>query len=53
MLCTSGEKELEKIKEIDLILGNNEKGEIVEHVEDYIKIKKNKHRRCNATKRIC
>ena len=30
-------KELEKIKEIDLILGNNEKGEIVEHVEDYIK----------------
>lgn len=46
-------KELEKIKEIDLILGNNEKGEIVEHVEDYIKIKKNKHRRCNATKRIC
>ena len=29
--------ELEKIKEIDLILGNNEKNDIVEHVEEYIK----------------
>ena len=34
-------EELEKIKEIDLILGNNEKGEIVEHVEDYIKNQEN------------
>lgn len=30
-------KELEEIEEIDLVLGNNEKKEIVEHVEKYIK----------------
>ena len=30
-------KELEKIEEINLVLGNNEKKEIVEHVEKYIK----------------
>ncbi len=30
-------KELEDIEEIDLVLGNNEKKEIVEHVEKYIK----------------
>lgn len=29
-------KELEKIKEIDLILGNNEKNNIVNYVEEYI-----------------
>ena len=31
-----GEEELKKIDEIDLILGNNEKKDIVEHVEKYI-----------------
>ncbi len=31
-----GKKELEKIPEIDLILGNNEKIDIVEYVESYI-----------------
>lgn len=30
-----GKKELEKIEEIDLILGNNEKNNIVEYVEKY------------------
>ena len=30
-------EELEKIEEINLVLGNNEKKEIVEHVEKYIK----------------
>lgn len=30
-----GKKELEQIEEIDLILGNNEKNNIVEYVEDY------------------
>ena len=33
------EEELEKIKEIDLILGNNEKKDIVSHVEKYIENK--------------
>ncbi len=32
-----GKEELKKISEIDLILGNNEKNEIVEVVENYIK----------------
>ena len=31
------EKDLEKIEEIDLILGNNEKNQIVEYVENYMK----------------
>lgn len=31
-----GKAELEKIKEIDLILGNNEKKDIVEYVEEYM-----------------
>ena len=31
------EKDLEKIEEIDLILGNNEKKQIVEYVENYMK----------------
>ena len=31
------EEDLEKIEEIDLILGNNEKKQIVEYVENYIK----------------
>ena len=30
-------EELEKIEEINLVLGNNEKKDIVEHVEKYIK----------------
>ncbi len=30
-----GKEELEKIEEIDLILGNNEKNEIIKYVEDY------------------
>ena len=32
-------EELEKIEEINLVLGNNEKKEIVEHIEKYIKSK--------------
>ncbi len=32
-----GKEELEKIKEIDLILGNNEKNDIVKYVEEYQK----------------
>lgn len=32
-----GKEELEKIPEIDLILGNNEKANIVKHIEQYIK----------------
>ena len=32
-------EELEKIKEIDLVLGNNEKKDIVQHVENYLKSK--------------
>ncbi len=32
-------EELEQMKEIDLVLGNNEKKEIVKYVEDYIKEK--------------
>ena len=31
------QKELEKMPEIDLVLGNNEKKDIVKHVEEYIK----------------
>ena len=30
-------EELEKIDEIDIVLGNNEKTEIVKHIEEYIK----------------
>ena len=33
-------KEVEKIKEVDLILGNNEKKNIVEYVEEYEKNRK-------------
>lgn len=33
-------EELEKIPEIDLVLGNNEKVEIVKHIEQYIKEKR-------------
>ena len=32
-----GKKELEKIKDIDIILGNNEKNNIVEYIENYNK----------------
>ena len=32
-------EELEKVEEINLVLGNNEKKEIVEHIEKYIKSK--------------
>ena len=35
------EKELEKLKEIDLILGTNEKNKIVEYVNEYIEERKN------------
>ena len=37
-----GKEELKKIEEIDLILGNNEKNEIVEVIENYIKQQGNK-----------
>lgn len=42
MLCTGAKDELEKIPEIDIILGINEKNNIVEIVESYIK-KRNKN----------
>ena len=35
----TGKKELEEINEIDIILGNNEKNDIVEYIENYIKEK--------------
>ena len=35
-------EELEKIEEINLVLGNNEKKDIVEHIEKYIKSKNTK-----------
>ncbi len=35
-------EELEKIDEIDIVLGNNEKTEIVKHIEEYIKKSKKK-----------
>ncbi len=43
-------KELENIGEIDLVLGNNEKVDIVKYVEKYIKEKRKagRNRRCNA-----
>ena len=37
-----GKTELEKIKEIDLILGNNEKKDIVEYVEEYMQKQEHK-----------
>lgn len=37
-----GKAELEKIKEIDLILGNNEKKDIVEYVEEYMQKQEHK-----------
>ena len=37
-----GKEELEKIKEIDLILGNNEKKDIVNYIEEYIEDKNRK-----------
>ena len=47
-------KELENIGEIDLVLGNNEKVDIVKYVEKYIKEKRKagRNRRCNANQRI-
>ena len=35
----TGKEELEKINEVDIILGNNEKNNIVEYIENYIKEK--------------
>ena len=48
-------EELEKIDEIDLVLGNNEKKTIVEHVEKYIdsKIPETQAEDVMRTKRIC
>lgn len=46
---------LEKIESLDLILGNNEKANIVEYVEEYIKTNKKQYKADNvmARKGIC
>ena len=43
-----GKDVLEKIEDIDLILGNNEKVEIVKYIEEYLKTKQKKYEASNV-----